>query len=263
MSYQQVFERSEKKYVISKKARDVLLERIAMHIQADIYGCYTICNLYFDTQEFQMIRNSMEKPIYKEKLRLRSYGTPNDTSTVFLELKKKFNGVVYKRRETMTLSQAKQYIDDGDGASDSQIQHEIDQVRNQYDNLHPAVYISYDRSAYMGNEDSSLRITFDTNILCRVENLALEAGVYGKPVIDEEFCIMEIKVLYAMPLWLTHALADLKIYPTQLSKYGTAYQSYILAEQKQARLAQNVAATRLQVAKKQRKEEKNYVNAII
>lgn len=218
-----VFERTEKKYIITTEQKNVLLKTIADRVYSDRYGESTVCSLYFDTDDFRLIRNSIDKPVYKEKLRLRSYSTPKSDSTVFLELKKKYKGIVYKRRETMTYSQAKQYLDNRIMPNNSQIMKEIDWAMNFYKTLRPRMFIGYDRTAYVGREDSHLRITFDENLRYRTESLDLSCGSFGENIIDKSLCIMEIKALNAMPLWLSNILNEIKIYPSSFSKYGTAY----------------------------------------
>lgn len=223
MTAKAIFERTEKKYVITNKQKQQLLDMIKDKICDDEYGESTVCSLYFDTDDYRLIRTSIDKPIYKEKLRLRSYGTPHGNSTVFLELKKKFNGIVYKRRETMTLHQADLYILKGEMPKDTQIMREINWVKTHYKNLLPRMSVCYDRNAYYSKEDTELRITFDKNVRFRNFDLDLSHGSYGEKIIDDNTCVMEIKALYAMPLWLCNALNTLKIYPSSFSKYGTAY----------------------------------------
>lgn len=218
-----VFERTEKKYIITTEQKNVLLKTIADRVYSDRYGESTVCSLYFDTDDFRLIRNSIDKPVYKEKLRLRSYSTPKSDSTVFLELKKKYKGIVYKRRETMTYSQAKQYLDNRIMPNNSQIMKEIDWAMNFYKTLRPRMFIGYDRTAYVGREDSHLRITFDENLRYSTESLDLSWGSFGENIIDKSLYIMEIKALNAMPLWLSNILNEMKIYPSSFSKYGTAY----------------------------------------
>ena len=170
-----------------------------------------------------MSRNSIEKPIYKEKLRLRSYFTPKQTSNVFLELKKKYNGVVYKRRQTLEYSTAMDYVNDGIMPNDSQIMREIDWAMHFYNGLKPQMFIAYDRTAFYSKTDFNLRITFDKNVRFRTDNLELSKGSFGERILSPDMCIMEIKALKAMPMWLTNALNELKIFPGSFSKYGTAY----------------------------------------
>lgn len=223
----QIFERTETKYLLTSEQRNLLFRLIGNYFTVDQFGRSTICNLYFDTNDYRLIRDSMEKPIYKEKLRLRSYGIPENDSTVFLELKKKYKGIVYKRREKMTLQQANTYIHDKILPFDTQIMKEIDWMVRHYGSIKPAVYISYQRDAFYCTEDPNLRITFDNELLFRTEHVALEDGVYGQSILEKDKYIMEIKALNSMPLWLTGALDELKIFPASFSKYGTAYQKYI------------------------------------
>ncbi len=193
MKIQTVFERTEKKYILTLSQRRRLLEMVNNYIKPDEYGESTVCSLYFDTPDSRLIRQSMEKPVYKEKLRLRSYSTPKAGSNVFLELKKKYNGVVYKRRKTLEYTVAKSYIENGVLPDDSQIMREIDWTMHYYKRF-------------------------------RTDNLDLGKGHYGERILDRDLCIMEIKALSAMPLWLTDALSELHVFPGTFSKYGTAYQ---------------------------------------
>ena len=223
MKIQTVFERTEKKYILTMAQRRMLLKTIDEQIREDQYGESTVCSLYFDTEDYRLIRTSLEKPAYKEKLRLRSYSTPKSDSNVFLELKKKYNGVVYKRRQTLSYSQAMDYLNDGKLPNQSQIMKEIDWTIGHYEGLKPKMFIAYDRTAFYSKTDENLRLTFDKNVRFRTEQLELAAGSFGEVILSPELCIMEIKALYAMPLWLTEALAKLNIYPGSFSKYGTAY----------------------------------------
>ncbi|MDD6433852.1 MAG: polyphosphate polymerase domain-containing protein [Ruminococcus bromii] len=223
MTIQTVFKRTERKYIITLNQRKQLLELISSQICSDKFGESTVRSLYFDTDDFRLIRNSIDKPVYKEKLRLRSYSTPKADSNVFLELKKKYKGVVYKRRETLKYSEAMNYLNTRSKPIDTQIMKEIDWTMNYYNGLKPKMFIAYDRTAFYSKEDSNLRITFDKNVRFRNYDLELGKGSYGNLILDSGLCIMEIKILNSMPLWLSNALTQLKIYPSSFSKYGTAY----------------------------------------
>lgn len=218
------FKRYEMKYLLNEDKYRKLRERLEDKMKVDDYDLTTICNIYFDTPDYKLIRTSLEKPIYKEKLRLRSYGTPKEDDTVFIELKKKYKGVVYKRREKMNLNSAEEYLYKGKPAKKtSQIIKEIDWFLISYKNLIPAMYISYDRIAMYGMEDPDLRVTFDSNLLWREENLHLSSGIWGTPILKEGQRLLEIKIPGTMPLWLSHILAELEIYPASFSKYGRGY----------------------------------------
>lgn len=207
-----------------------LRELISPYMSEDKYGLHTICSIYFDTDDDRLIRNSIEKPLYKEKLRLRSYGVPkNDEHEVFLELKKKYNGIVYKRREALTLSAAESYLQSGQFPADSQIFREIDYFRSYY-SAYPKIFIAYDRIAMAGNEDASLRMTFDFKIRCRRDELDLRAGDHGMELLSNGSVLLEIKIPNAMPLWLSSALAQLKLYPVSFSKYGQFYTKELKGE---------------------------------
>ncbi|QOV18158.1 polyphosphate polymerase domain-containing protein [Blautia liquoris] len=228
---QKIFKRTEKKYLLTREQYSVIHEVLSKRMEPDMYAEYSICNIYYDTRDFSLIRTSIEKPIYKEKIRLRSYGVPGDYDKVFLEIKKKSQGIVGKRRIILSLQEAEQYLNKGiyPDSLDCQILHEIDFAKDRYQVV-PAAYISYDREALSGLEDKNLRITFDQNILCRKEDLHLNSKRYGVPILEENQILMEIKIPGSMPIWLARLLSELKIFPTSFSKYGTYYQQHLLSE---------------------------------
>lgn len=227
-----VFRRAEKKYLLNPQQYQTLMQRIAPELEADAYGAYTICNIYFDTAHDELIRRSIDKPPYKEKLRLRSYGTPKETDTVFLELKKKWKGIVYKRRACMPLSQARALLAGERPEAPNQILREILYFLDFYHPV-PRLFLAYDRLAYHGREDQSLRLTVDTHIRSRRQKLDLALGSQGRPLLEQEAYLLEIKTPTALPLWLTQALNALKIYPASFSKYGNVYKSEKFALQKE------------------------------
>ena len=223
---QEVFKRYEKKYILTKEQYEKFRSMTEGRLEVDQYGKHTICNIYFDTSNYSLIRNSIEKPVYKEKLRLRSYGTPDRNSAVFLEIKKKFDGIVYKRRVQMSLDEAYSYINGGGIEKEGQILSEIDWFMDFYKPL-PKVYLAYDRIAMYDTLDTSVRITFDTNIRWRDKAVGLEKGAWGATLLGEEQYIMEIKISDAMPMWLAEILDELKIYPSSYSKYGNCYTQFL------------------------------------
>lgn len=224
MAAQTVFKRYEKKYLMNAGQEKEFLERIEGYMKMDKYGLHTICNIYFDTDDFDLIRTSIEKPIYKEKLRLRTYGVPMNTDVkAFVEIKKKFKGIVYKRREEMTLLEAQKYLYEGiHPRKDSQILREIDWFLKM-NPVKPKVFLAYDRRAFAGLEDKDFRLTLDKNIRCRRTQLYLTEGSVGEKILDDDTTLMEIKVAGSMPMWMTKILSDLKICPVSISKYGTYY----------------------------------------
>ncbi|MBE6025007.1 MAG: polyphosphate polymerase domain-containing protein [Cellulosilyticum sp.] len=228
-----IIQRVEKKYMLTKDEYNWLLEELEPHISMDAYGKHTIGNIYYDTDTYELIRYSIEKPKYKEKLRLRSYGIPNTDSDVYLEIKKKYDGIVYKRRVDLTLAEAEAYLNEGmRPQKDSQILREIDYFISYY-KPKPKLYLAYDRMAYFGREDSSVRITFDHNIRSREYDLSLGKGDYGVLLLDEDRYLMEIKVAGAMPIWLSEILSKLAIYPSSFSKYGNVYKKSILLDRRE------------------------------
>ncbi len=230
------FERYELKFLISREQKLKLIKYFSQYITPDSFGKSTICNLYFDTKDFLLIRRSIEKPVYKEKLRLRSYGVAKENSDVYLELKKKYKKVVYKRRISLKLQNACNYFDDVENLENCQIAKEIDYTRKLYKTLEPRVFISYDREAFFAKNESSLRTTFDENILWRNYDLSLQKGIYGEKILDFDTVLMEIKISGALPLWLISFLSENKIYKTSFSKYGRAYKK-ILIQNKEKKYA--------------------------
>lgn len=228
-AYQNVFKRVERKYILDDEKYHRLFECLDRYFLKDRYFMSTICNIYYDTPDSRLVRNSMEKPVYKEKLRLRSYGVPDDDTKVFLELKKKYKGIVYKRRTDMTVPHATDFVN-GNVPPDegSQIEREIKYFLDFYGNIQPAMFLSYDRKAYYSAEDPNFRLTFDENITYRTEDVDLRSGVYGKKLLNEGTHIMELKIPDAMPVWFAHILTDLEIYPSSFSKYGSAYEREFL-----------------------------------
>ncbi|ACL20336.1 polyphosphate polymerase domain-containing protein [Desulfitobacterium hafniense] len=223
-TYQSVFKRYEKKYMLNEEQYRHLLKRAAGKVKEDKFKQSRINTIYFDTPDYHLISASLEKPLYKEKLRLRSYGTPHGHDQVFVELKKKFQGVVYKRRTVMSLEEAVEYLYHRKPARNaSQITQEIDWFLKFYGEIGPAMYISYERLALSGIEDPGLRITFDQDILWRQDELDLSMAPWGRSLLAPGQRLMEIKIAGAMPLWLAHILDELAIYPSSFSKYGKAY----------------------------------------
>ena len=222
-----IFKRLEVKYLLSEKQYNQIRERLSGRMEVDEYGLSTISSIYYDTENYDIIRTSLEKPAYTEKLRLRTYGEVREDSTAFLELKKKYDGVVYKRRITLPLKEAMDYLNKGIYPSkDSQILREIDYFIKHYE-PERKTYVAYDRIAMYGIEDEALRITFDKNIRTAFDRDDLLQGPEGTPVIKEGERLMEIKAAGAMPLWLVNILSDLEIYPVSFSKYGTACKLYM------------------------------------
>lgn len=218
---QNIFKRYELKYLLSIQQYQLLETIISSQMQKDKYGESNICNLYYDTDNYLLIRRSIEKPFYKEKLRIRSYGLSDSNSKVFVEIKKKYNSVVYKRRIAAGVNNAMD-IASGKVLHPSQIGNEIAYFSQLYGKLSAKMFISYRRQAFFGT-DSDLRVTFDKSILWRCDQLSLCGAIHGQLVLPQDKVLMEIKTSAAIPLWLVKVLSDNKIYKTSFSKYGTAY----------------------------------------
>lgn len=232
---QKVFKRYELKFLINKIQRIRIEEELLNYMELDDYckinGSYMIYNLYFDTDTDDIIRKSIQKPYYKEKLRLRCYKTPaTKDDLIFLELKKKISGVVSKRRVTMTFEDVENFINTGVllpnlPYMDQQVLKEITDFLTRY----PAktkVYLSYERTAYYGKEDNEFRVTIDKNILTRRARANFVDGDFGIELLDDGKYLMEVKVNGAIPLWLAQLFSELKIYTSGFSKYGEEYKHY-------------------------------------
>ena len=201
------------------------------YMRPDHYGRTTIRNLYYDTDTYLLIRRSMDKPAYKEKLRIRSYCQVNNNGSVFVELKKKYQHLVYKRRISLDNDAAMAWIAGENNCNiQSQIAKEIDYFKTFYGKLRPSVFLSYDREAFYSIDGGDFRVTFDDHILCRQEDLSLTSEVYGVPILPEGNVLMEIKCSGGIPLWMTQVLSSQKIYKTSFSKYAMAYQKLIFPQ---------------------------------
>ena len=223
-----VMQRFELKYLLSAEQTAYLKKELEGHMLLDRYGRTSIASIYYDTPDYRLIRASLEKPPFKEKLRLRSYGLATDESPVFLELKRKAYGIVYKRRVQTTIPLVRRFFTgEGDICAGGQINREITYFRDFYGNLAPACLIIYDREAYY-EPDGDLRLTIDHAPRYRVDGLDLKTSMEGRLLLPEGHTILEIKVQQAIPLWLSAILTEGKIYKNSFSKYGEAYRQQVL-----------------------------------
>lgn len=228
----EIFNRVEHKYLVSAEEMQTLICGLSPYLAPDKYNVdgkpYDICNIYYDLPDHRLIRHSLSHPLYKEKLRLRSYGVPTTDSIVYPELKKKFRGTVYKRRTGMLLSEAEAFLSDrippkDDPLINRQVLSELSAFLSLYPALRPAVYISYDRLAFYDRTNPDLRISFDQNILTRRYDLSLALGSYGEALLPPGKFLMEIKATGSYPLWLSHYLSSHNLHRQTFSKYGTEY----------------------------------------
>ncbi len=223
------FKRVEKKYMFTLDKYNELMKRLDNKLDPNEFPNSSILNIYFDTDNYNLAIKSIQKPIYKEKIRLRSYNVPNENSKLFLELKKKYKGVVGKRRIAISKTQYEEYLNTGtiSDAENKQIFEEIDYAYKRY-SLKPKIMVAYDRVAYYLKENHDIRITFDFNLRSRTTDLDLFMGDAGKKFFVNDTVILEIKSCEAIPIWLAKLLNELEIYPTSFSKYGEIYKKHIL-----------------------------------
>lgn len=232
----EVFNRYEKKYLMDTETFRWLSEKLREHMKPDKFNkdgrLYNIANIYYDTPDDALIRASIEKPVYKEKLRLRSYGVPGLCDEVFLEIKKKYKGMVNKRRTRLKLKEAYALLNNGITPDDApyinkQVLEEIKYFLKAY-SLVPKVYLTYDRMAFFDREDDDFRVTFDTNIRTRRSSVGLEKGNQGELLIGNDIWLMEVKSSKAIPLWFTRLLEEKDIKAVSFSKYGTEYKKQLI-----------------------------------
>ena len=247
--FKESFARIEIKYHVPGDVYWELLDELLQYVEPDEYGDTRIYNIYYDTPDYQLIRHSIEKPIYKEKLRLRTYKVPDSDTNAFIEIKKKYEGIVYKRRISLPYLEAKRHLDKGvpfqdmelvgskkqGNVTDIQIEHEINSMVRYYKKLRPGMMISYDRLAFKGIEDPGFRVTFDKNIRWRDYDMDLRSGGYGSLILPEDERLMEIKIAGAMPIEVAHILSKFGIYKTSFSKYGRGYADKIERDRKGTR----------------------------
>jgi len=230
-STKMVFQRYEIKFLLDRRQREAVMRAMEPYMELDQYGHSTIRNIYYDTDNYRLVRTSLEKPVYKEKLRVRSYRQAAAEDEVFVELKKKFNSVVYKRRFSAVQRQAAAYLAGrGELPMRTQVTEEVDYFLRFYETLAPRVFLSYEREAYFTKEPSEFRVTFDENILWRETDLSLEKGVYGEAIISPGQALMEIKTPDSLPMWMVKVLSRENIRRTAFSKYGNAYQMIMTRE---------------------------------
>lgn len=223
-----VMKRYELKYILTPEQDEFFREKLRGHMEVDKFGLTSIASLYYDTPDFRLINRSIEKPLFKEKIRLRSYGLATSDTPVFLELKRKAYGIVYKRRVQSTIPLVEKFFSgDGDICAGGQINTEIKYFRDYYRTLVPACLIIYDRTAFF-EPGGDLRLTIDQNPRYRTSGLDLRVSMDGISLLPKGYSILEIKVQEAMPLWLSSILDEGKIYKASFSKYGEAYKQQMI-----------------------------------
>ncbi len=230
---EKVFKRVEKKYLITKEQKQQILESIKSHMEPDRYHQSEVYNIYFDNDNFDSIITSIERPEFKKKLRARSYG---GYDKVFIEIKTKLKEqeyrIGYKRRVLLTSKDYREFASGKKTAyelagrkietlDDLQIAKEVDYLVEEL-RLTPKILVYYNRESYLG--ENRLRITFDEDLSYRDDNLTFSKRTHDKKFFkDNKNIIMEIKAHGVLPLWLVHALSDVKAYPGQFSKIGNIY----------------------------------------
>ena len=210
------------KYRLTKDQVTYFKKRILEYMKIDKYGLTSICSIYFDTPSYSLINKSIEKPKFKEKLRLRSYGIAKKDSPVFLEIKRKNEKIVYKRRIMTKEDKAYRFFLEDEEFDHNQISRELQAFKESHHHLEPKYLIIYDRIAYY-QDDSDVRITLDMNPRYRVDDLNLHTSLEGTPLLDEGEAILEIKVQHSVPMWLVDILTKGKIYQSSFSKVGAAH----------------------------------------
>lgn len=233
------FKRYEIKYFLLKEKAEELVLRLYPHMVLDPHcpggESYRISSIYFDTDDRYFIRHSMSRPLYKEKFRMRSYGgQKSDCDMVFLEIKRKFDRIVSKRRAILTLKQAEEFVNKSvrpevSGYMNNQVVDEMAFFLGTY-RVRPSAYIGYNRVAFSGKHDLGLRVTFDTDIVARRNELTLRSPSNGERLIDERKALMEIKFSYSVPIWLSSLLSEFDLFRRGYSKYGNEHELLVANE---------------------------------
>ena len=229
MAVQLNFKRYEIKYLLTNEQRDRLRILMDRYMVADEWGPSTVCNVYYDTPSRVLVRRSAEHPDYKEKVRIRSYGIRKPDAPLFLELKKKYDGVVYKRRCTISADRAQALLA-GKGDPQTQIERELDFTCKRYGGLEPAFFIAYDREAFYAKDDHEFRMTFDRRVRTRDYDLRLDVSDEAEQLLDDDLTLLEVKAGGAIPLWLVEFLSGEGIYKVRFSKVGIAWQRQLTKE---------------------------------
>ena len=228
LEYQRIGDRHELKYRITSEQKEIILKTIEPYMELDEYGKTTIRNIYFDTGNYRLIRHSIDKPPYKEKLRIRSYKEVSEDDEVYVEIKKKYKKVVYKSRMALPYKKAMEWLcERKDMGLNTQIEDEINYFLSFYKDLKPEMLLTYDREAYYMKDGSDFRVTFDENILWREDNIGLDKEIGGTSILGDGYAIMEVKTIGAIPLWFVEILSKEHIYKEPFSKYGKAYKEII------------------------------------
>jgi hypothetical protein len=217
-----MMQRYEMKFILTKDQLVAFKNALNGHMEVDQYGKTSIASIYYDTPDYYLVRTSLEKPVYKEKIRLRSYGLANEDKHVYLELKRKVSGLVYKRRISLKEETATSFLNKKSNLKDNQISREIEYFRNQFNKLEPKIMIIYDRTSY-AETNGDIRLTIDENPRYRTYDLNLHTSMEGNLLLPSGSAILEIKVQQELPLWLVNILSTYKIYKNSFSKVGEAY----------------------------------------
>ena len=235
---QMVFKRYEIKYQLTETQRERLLQVMQAHMIPDEYGASTVRNIYYDTPTSLLARRSAEHPYYKEKLRIRSYASAGESDQVFLELKKKCDGIVYKRRCALPMRDAHDLLM-GARVPQNQIEREIAFSASRYEGLRPTMYVAYDREAFYASDDHEFRMTFDRAVRCRWDDISLAGSTAGHVLMASDQSLLEVKCAAGMPLWLVDFLSAEGIFKGRFSKYGSAVK-YQMEVERQAMEYQKV-----------------------
>ena len=230
------FRRIEKKYIVTEEQKRALIAIISEYMDLDPFckneSTYRIQNIYYDTPTNELISLSVRKPRYKQKLRARKY---LGTQQYYLEIKKKCEGVVGKRRLSVTKEELDDFILRGikpkrESFIDNHVIGEIEYLLSLY-KVEPSTFISYERLGFFARDDHELRVTFDNKIHAKRNNFEWDQDDYEVDLLEEGLYVLEIKYIQNFPLWLVKALSKLKIYPHSFSKYGTEYLRRIKGEE--------------------------------
>ncbi|MGT2896598.1 polyphosphate polymerase domain-containing protein [Streptococcus entericus] len=227
--HQKEFKRVETKYLVSLAQLPHLLSDLGEYMEADDFAQSTITSLYFDTEHFDMVQDSLAKKYGKEKLRLRTYDRNGDLEApAFLEIKQKIDGVGYKYRIKTSPKQAGLLAagDMENHTEDKRLLAQLETLQQRYGTIKPRMLISYKRLSFKGKDNPSIRVTLDTSITYALVNDLVLTSSMALPLLPEQQLIMEIKVSDQLPAWLENILNQYNLDKVSFSKYGQAYTLY-------------------------------------
>jgi SPX domain protein involved in polyphosphate accumulation len=225
-------DRFELKYLTRFDTYQRIIRQLDPYAERDGYagelGRYSIISLYYDSPELACYWDKINGVPYRNKLRIRQYGSMAGSDDAYIEVKQKLLASIRKIRTRMKLTQAYDLLAAAhqraetseviDRSPEDEVLNHVMYLRSLY-NLEPKAIISYEREPYVGRYDHHLRMTFDLNLRSRAEDLRLESGPWGKYIMSPDIVLVEMKVDGRIPEWFISLVAEHNLEPCRFSKY--------------------------------------------